>query len=80
MILFIENCIIKYPSNYIYPEQIQLMYVLKKIFDNKIHGLMGVPAGMGLSFTIFVFYLSNTKKVYFILNMQLSIRVAEIRF
>nr|UXY87180.1 DNA repair helicase component of transcription factor b [Cryptomonas sp.] len=58
MILLIENIKVRFPVNIVYPEQIQIMFILKKIFDNKTHGIMGIPAGIGLSSCVFSFFYS----------------------
>ena len=61
MIIIIENVKIFYPIDIIYPEQVQIMYILKKVFDNKAHCIMGIPSGVGLSSASFCFLLSYDK-------------------
>jgi Rad3-related DNA helicase len=58
MQLIIDNLKIFYPLNIIYPEQIQMMYILKKSLDYKAHCIMGIPSGTGFSTAIFCFLLS----------------------
>nr|UXY88167.1 DNA repair helicase component of transcription factor b [Cryptomonas curvata] len=61
MIIFIESLKIRFPMNIIYPEQIQIMYILKKSLDSKAHCIMGIPSGVGLSSAAFCFFLSYEK-------------------
>lgn len=58
MKFFVEGVLISLPFKIIYPEQIQLMYVLKNLFDKKSHGIMGIPPGIGFSILTFCFFIS----------------------
>jgi DNA excision repair protein ERCC-2 len=58
MIIIIENLKIIFPLKIIYPEQVQIMYILKKSIDSKGHCIMGIPSGVGLSSAAFCFFLS----------------------
>lgn len=78
MKFFIEDVLVTYPFNVIYPEQIQLMYVIKKIFDKKGHGIMGIPPGIGYSITILCFFISyeflltKKKKLFYCFRNELE--------
>nr|UXY86753.1 DNA repair helicase component of transcription factor b [Cryptomonas paramecium] len=61
MILSVDNLNVLFPFEIIYPEQIQIAYIIKKSFDKKNHSIMGTPSGIGLPFVIFCFFLSYKK-------------------
>mmetsp|Transcript_39355 Transcript_39355/g.78880 ORF Transcript_39355/g.78880 Transcript_39355/m.78880 type:complete len:246 (+) Transcript_39355:4014-4751(+) len=71
MKFFIETVPIFFPFNIIYPEQIQLMYILKKLFDNNCHGIISLPPCTNFPLSTISFFLSyrvyskiKTKLVY----------------
>jgi len=61
MILLIDNLSVSFPFEVVYPEQIQIAYIIKKSFDKKNHSIMGTPCGVGLSFIVFCFFISYKK-------------------
>jgi Rad3-related DNA helicase len=58
MKLSIGNKIVFFPFEEISPEQIQVMFVLQKLWKKKCNGVIGVPPTIGLPVAVISFYLS----------------------
>lgn len=54
----IGNINFEFPIDFIYPEQIQIIYLIKKILDKNCHGLMGIPPGNEMSVPLINFFFS----------------------
>jgi hypothetical protein len=54
----IENIYFEFPIDFIYPEQIQIIFLIKKILDKNCHGLMGIPLGSEISLPLINFFFS----------------------
>lgn len=78
MKFLIQDVSIALPFKIIYPEQIQLMYVLKNLLDKKSHGIMGIPPGIGFSILTFFFFISYKffhklkKKLFYCARNEIS--------
>ena len=58
MILIIGTITVHFPFEEIYPEQIQIMFILQKLWKEKGSGVLGIPAGIDLSPVILSFFTS----------------------
>ena len=58
MILNFGPIIISYPFEEIYPEQIQIIYILQKLWKENGNGIIGIPPGIDLSPAVLSFFLS----------------------
>jgi hypothetical protein len=58
MILNFGPIIISYPFEEIYPEQIQIIYILQKLWKENGNGIIGIPPGIDLPPAVLSFFLS----------------------
>ena len=58
MILTIGSNTVYFPFEEIYPEQIQIMFILQKLWKEKGNGVIGIPAGIDLPPVIMSFFFS----------------------
>ncbi|AFP65681.1 DNA repair helicase component of transcription factor b (nucleomorph) [Chroomonas mesostigmatica CCMP1168] len=82
MQFYVQNLCVYFPYKIVFPEQIQYMYILKKIFDKKKHGITGIPPGMGFCLTTISFFISynffskKKKKLIYCLRRENEIECA----
>lgn len=60
MIVSIGSTDIYFPFDEISPEQIQIMFILQKLWKKKCSGIIGIPPAIGLPITVISFYLSGS--------------------
>ena len=58
MIISIKLQLIHFPFDEISPEQIQVMFILQKLWEKRTNGIIGVPPTLNLPATVISFYLS----------------------
>ena len=58
MIISIKFQLIHFPFDEISPEQIQVMFILQKLWEKRTNGIIGVPPTLNLPATVISFYLS----------------------
>ena len=63
MIISIGQSIIYYPYEEISPEQIQIMFILDKLWKKKTNGIVGIPPAINLPITIVCFFLSSNLEI-----------------
>ena len=63
MILTIESNVIYFPFEEILPEQIQIMFILQKLWKKKCTGIIGMPPTITLPASVISFYLSSQTNI-----------------
>ena len=63
MILTIESHVVYFPFEEILPEQIQIMFILQKLWKKKCTGIIGIPPTITLPASVISFYLSSQTNI-----------------